>query len=81
VSDKTGIDTTPFRRAVWFYTHRLFGLQHDDFDYNKIPVFLTAALKTFIRKIACAPETITKEDFALKGQRHWRMRTCRRRRR
>jgi hypothetical protein len=67
VADKQGVDTTPFRTAIWYLTHRLFGLQHDDFDYGRIPVFLTPALKTFVRKIVCAPDTITREDYELKG--------------
>jgi hypothetical protein len=103
VSDQKNIDTTPFRRAIWYFTqrsvcqhrsatrlwirapavrdrvlirhlcpscchvHRLFGLQHDDFNYNKIPVFLTNSLKTFIKKLVCAPETITQADYELTG--------------
>ena len=67
VAGARGVDTTPFRRSIWYFTHRLYGLQHDDYDYNRIPVFLTQALKTFVRKIACAPETITKEDYELRG--------------
>jgi sestrin len=30
-------------------------------------VFLTHALKTFVKKIVCAPETVTKADFELSG--------------
>ena len=67
VSDQKNVDTTPFRRAIWYFTHRLYGLSHDDYDYNKIPVFLTHSLKQLVRKIACAPETITMSDFELKG--------------
>lgn len=67
VGDKKNVDSTPFRRAIWYYTHRLFGLQHDDFNYNKIPVFLTQSLKYFVKKVACAPDTITEDDYKLKG--------------
>jgi len=67
VSDATGVDTTPFRTAIWFLAHRLLGLQHDDFDYARIPVFLTNALKTLVRKLVCAPDGITAEDIELKG--------------
>jgi hypothetical protein len=30
-------------------------------------IFLTPALKLFVKKIACAPETITEEDYELAG--------------
>jgi hypothetical protein len=67
VSDARGVDTTPFRRAIWYYTQRLFGLQHDDYDYNKIHVFLTSNLKAFVKKIVCFPDSITQSDFELPG--------------
>ena len=67
VSGQKNVDTSPFRRAVWYFTQRLFGLQHDDYNYNQIPIFLTASLKTYVKKIVCFPETITEADYELTG--------------
>lgn len=30
------LDTEPFRMALWFYVHRVCGIFHDDYDYQKV---------------------------------------------
>jgi sestrin len=67
VANQSNIDTGPFRRAIWYYTHRLYGLCHSDYDYNKIPIFLSNNLKTYIKKVTCMPEQVTAGDFDLRG--------------
>ena len=34
-SDSTDIDTLPFRRAIWYYVLRLFGICHDDYEVSR----------------------------------------------
>lgn len=57
------IDTTPYRDAVWFYVHRIFGICHDDYDYRQVNVYLNRPTKIFIKKVACTPWKVRKEDF------------------
>jgi len=57
------VDTFPFRRALWQYIQRVKGIFHDDYDYQEVNVFLNRATKSFIKKITCYPESITKSDF------------------
>eukprot|EP00742_Colponemidia_sp_Colp-10_P007485 GILJ01008064.1.p1 GENE.GILJ01008064.1~~GILJ01008064.1.p1 ORF type:complete len:558 (-),score=46.77 GILJ01008064.1:368-2041(-) len=61
--ENRGIDTLPFRRAVWYYVHRLYGMSHDDYDYREVNVFLPREVKAFTKKIACTPEFISQTDF------------------
>jgi len=67
VANTENVDTTPFREAIWYYTLRLMGMWHDDYNYNKLPIFLSEPVKMFVKKIACDPETLTEADFQLKG--------------
>lgn len=57
------VDTAPFRDAVWFYVHRIFGICHDDYDYRQVNVFLNRPTKIFIKKVACTPWKVRREDF------------------
>jgi hypothetical protein len=57
-----GVDTTPFRTAVWYYVHRTQGVLHDDYDYSLVNSFLGIQLKALIKKMVCEPYTITKND-------------------
>lgn len=62
-SSKEGIDTQPFRRAVWYYVHRVFGICNDDYDYREVNVFLPRAVKEYVKKAVCFPNLVTEEDF------------------
>lgn len=61
------VDTTPFRIAVWNYTHRLLGIFHDDYDYELVNVWLLVPTKQFIKKMVCCPSTITDADVLKLG--------------
>lgn len=57
------IDTSPYRNAVWYYVHRIFGICHDDYDYRLVNIYLNRPTKIFIKKVACTPWKVRKEDF------------------
>eukprot|EP00954_Amorphochlora_amoebiformis_P013478 1058607-Amorphochlora_amoeboformis.AAC.3 len=61
------VDTGPFRRAVWYYVDRLYGIEHDDYDYAHINKFLNRQVKQYIKKCACYPQTITRSDYEVFG--------------
>lgn len=58
------VDTSPFRDAVWYYVHRIFGICHDDYDYRQINTYLNRPTKIFLKKVACTPWKVRQEDFA-----------------
>lgn len=49
--------TAPFRHAVWYYTHRLYGILHDDYNYALLNKLLPRRLKLFIKNAVCNPES------------------------
>lgn len=55
--------------AFRYYTLRLYGMCHDDYNYSKIPIFLQPSVKQYIKKVACEPypESISAADFEIKG--------------
>ncbi|GJQ10517.1 hypothetical protein GpartN1_g2308.t1 [Galdieria partita] len=63
----TNVDTSIFRRAIWVYVHRLMGIMHDDYDYRLVNLILKQSLKAFIKKVACKPETISRNDYERMG--------------
>ena len=63
LSKNTNIDTMPFRRAIWYYVHCIFGIRNDDYNYKEVNLFLLRSVKSFVKKVVCFPETVTKEDF------------------
>lgn len=62
-NESTNLDTFPFRRAIWQYVQRVRGVFHDDYNYEQVNVFLNRATKSYIKKVVCMPDTVTKEDF------------------
>jgi sestrin len=62
-SDEQDIDTEPLRRAIWKYTHRVYGLAYDDYNYKEVDLFLRIGLRKYLRKVGCAPHTLTREDY------------------
>ncbi|KAG1689768.1 hypothetical protein DVH05_001973 [Phytophthora capsici] len=58
------VDTTPYRDAVWYYVHRIFGICHDDYDYRQVNTYLNRPTKIFLKKVACTPWKVRQEDFA-----------------
>lgn len=69
VSKARGVDTGPFRRAIWYYSLQLYGMAHDDYNYDNVPILLQPTVRTFIRKVACTPlpDVITEADYAIAG--------------
>lgn len=59
----TNIETGPLRRAIWNYTQRVYGLLYDDYNYSEVNALLTKNTKTYIKKAACAPQTVNYDDF------------------
>ncbi|KNE59356.1 hypothetical protein AMAG_03652 [Allomyces macrogynus ATCC 38327] len=62
-----GIDTAPFREAIWYYVLRLFGMSHDDYNYSRVNHFVNKRTKAFVKKVACAPHTLTYRDWMRMG--------------
>eukprot|EP00301_Raphidiophrys_heterophryoidea_P021930 c6207_g1_i1.p1 GENE.c6207_g1_i1~~c6207_g1_i1.p1 ORF type:complete len:565 (+),score=96.14 c6207_g1_i1:152-1846(+) len=61
-----GIDTgttAPFRNAVWFYTHRMFGIIHDDYNYQLLNKLLPRKLKHYIKRVACTPREVNPRNI------------------
>ena len=62
-SDSINVDTLPFRRAIWYYVLRLYGICHDDYEYKEVNIYLNRNIKAFVKKSVCYPELITRSDF------------------
>lgn len=58
-----GINTMPFRTAVWYYVHRLYGTINDDYNYSNVNRIMKVETKTYIKQLVCSPETITQRTF------------------
>ncbi|XP_031638139.1 sestrin homolog [Contarinia nasturtii] len=63
MADKTNVDTSKFRRAIWNYIQCIYGIRHDDYDYGEVNQLLERSLKIFIKTACCFPERITKKDY------------------
>lgn len=63
VKSKEGIDTGPFRRAIWNYAHRLLGIEHDDYSYSLVNKLMDIPLKSFVKKLVCKPDRIKPADL------------------
>lgn len=51
------VDTEPFRMAVWYYVHRVCGIFHDDFDYQRVNQLVHQKTKSYVKKVAIEPFT------------------------
>lgn len=63
IFDERNINTEPFRRAIWKYTHRVYGLVYDDYNYQEVNVFLLIEIKKYLKKVACEPDILDSDDF------------------
>ncbi|ORZ37519.1 PA26 p53-induced protein-domain-containing protein [Catenaria anguillulae PL171] len=63
----SGIDTHPFREAIWYYVLRLFGQSMDDYNYSMVNHFVNKRTKAFIKKVATAPHTLQYRDWMRMG--------------
>lgn len=66
-SNNIEIDTARFRMAVWHYVHRVQGLFHDDYSYERVNFWLNIRLKAYIKTLVCYPHTVKKSDFQNMG--------------
>jgi len=60
---KTDRKTDAFRRAVWYYAHRLLGIRNDDYEYKEVNLVLTRPIKQYLKTACCYPETVNADDF------------------
>ncbi|KAI1296181.1 Sestrin-1 [Mortierella claussenii] len=61
-----GVDTFAFRQAIWFYTLRLCGLLHQEYNYRNLSKFLNITLAAYIRK-ACHGISMVEVPASLEG--------------
>ena len=57
------LDTTPYRTAVWYMVHRLFGITNDDYHYSDINRFLKVPTKRYIKRLVTTPWLLRQADF------------------
>lgn len=72
MGQKTNVDTSMFRRAIWNYIQCIFGIRHDDYDYREVNELLTRDLKTYIKTVCCFPSRVRKEDCDRVMPEFWR---------
>lgn len=72
MGDNKHVDTTSFRRALWYYVQCLFGIRHDDYNYGYIGRLLDSHLKSYIKIVTCYPEVVGVQDYDnfMKGFKH-----------
>ena len=58
-----GVDTSLFRRTVWYYIHSLFGIRYDDYDYNQIKLLLASPIRKYIKILCSYPDRVTQKDY------------------
>ncbi|XP_035233287.1 sestrin-1-like isoform X5 [Stegodyphus dumicola] len=69
---KKNVDTTIFRRAVWNYIHKIYGISHDDYNYEEMDDLLEKGFKSYIETVCFYPHKITKDahDEIMRAFRH-----------
>lgn len=63
MGDNHDVDTSSFRRAIWYYIHCMFGIRHDDYDYSEVNQLLERNLKAYVKTATCFPERVSKRDY------------------
>ena len=58
-----GLDTTPYRTAVWYMVQRLFGMTNDDYSYANVNKFLEVPTKRYIKRAVTQPWLLEPMDF------------------
>eukprot|EP01083_Nonionella_stella_P136444 415205_1 len=61
--NETPVNTEPFRRALWEYVHRLFGICNDDYQYSLVNLVVNRRLKEFTKRVTCHPDLINRNEF------------------
>lgn len=57
------VDTSSFRQAIWNYVQCLYGIRHDDYDYDLVDRLIEEDLKSYIRIVSFHPERVTEDDY------------------
>jgi len=68
--DKTresSLDNIDIRRCINCYTEKIFGYEHDDFEYTKIIRLLSRDERDFIKNVVSQPHLITKDNIEEMG--------------
>ena len=63
IGSEENIDSEPIRIAIWNYTQRLFGIAYEYYNYADVNYYLSIPTKTYIKKVACYPHAVTRNDF------------------
>ncbi|KAK3817157.1 MAG: PA26 p53-induced protein-domain-containing protein [Linnemannia gamsii] len=59
-----GVDTFAFREAIWFYTLRLFGLLHQEYNYRCLSRFMNTTLAAYGQQFYLSDSNkVDKNDF------------------
>jgi hypothetical protein len=59
------LDTFHFRHSIKCYIEKIFGIINDDYDYSKTNKLLLKSTKAFVKKVACMPQKISKDDISI----------------
>lgn len=63
MGNKANVDTSTFRRAIWNYIQCIYGIRHDDYDYEEINQLLERSLKAFIKTSVSHPARLSEKDI------------------
>ncbi|KAL3316708.1 Sestrin-1 [Cichlidogyrus casuarinus] len=58
VNEVPNVDTSVYRRTIWNTVQSYFGIFHDDFDYERIGIFVTDKQRVFLKRCATRPYEI-----------------------
>lgn len=61
------LDTSPLRRALWFYCLKLYGVKKEDYDYSDIARLVSPRVKRYLKKVCCDPHSIRLQDWKTIG--------------
>lgn len=65
IGDKTNVDTSKFRRAIWNYIQCIYGIRYDDYDYGEINQVRSIFLAWFYLFMAVCYDMMKKKQHFL----------------
>ncbi|KAH8554702.1 PA26 p53-induced protein-domain-containing protein, partial [Umbelopsis sp. PMI_123] len=65
--EDTLLDTSPLRRAIWFYCLKLYGVKKEDYDYSDIARLISPQMKKYLKKVCYDPQSISIQDWNTTG--------------
>jgi sestrin len=57
------LDSSPFRWAIWNYTHRITGMVDDEYKYGNVNKLIKQEEKAFVKIIVCYPQLAEAAQF------------------